>query len=76
MTIALLILAALILPATMLVLSISMNEFEKHTLALNAVLVKRCIYVPTKKSSTMGPGGAGSAAQLAPYAKNPGEKPR
>ncbi len=70
MTIALLILAAFILPATMLVLSLSMNEFEKHTRALSAVLVKRCVYERTKKSPGM---GAGSAAQLAPLAKNPGK---
>lgn len=68
MTVALLILGALILPATMLVLSISMNEFEKHTRALNVVLTKRSIYEPAKKT-----GGAGSAAQMAPHAKTPGK---
>jgi hypothetical protein len=50
MTVFLLIIAALILPITMLVLSLSMNEFEKKTKDLGNVITKRYTYEPMKKS--------------------------
>jgi hypothetical protein len=51
MTTVLLILAALILPATMLVLTLSINEFEKNCRQLGEILEKRYSYEPMKKSN-------------------------
>jgi hypothetical protein len=48
MTVALLILAALVLPASMLFLSLSVNDFEKHAKALVDILVKRYTIEPPK----------------------------
>lgn len=51
MTTFLLIIAALVLPLTMLVLTLSMNEFEKNTRALSQILIKRFTLEPPKKTT-------------------------
>ncbi len=48
MTIVLLVLAAIILPATMLVLSLSVNDFEKRVRTLVDIMVKRYTIEPPK----------------------------
>jgi hypothetical protein len=50
MNVVLLILAALILPATMVVLSVCMNELEKNTKALGDLLLKRYTIEPKKST--------------------------
>lgn len=49
MTLFLVIIAGLVLPLSMLILSLSMNEFEKSTTALTALLIKRFTIEPPKK---------------------------
>lgn len=54
MAIVLLIVVALFLPAALLYLTLSVNDFEKNTKALAAVLMKRYHQEPPKKSSGTG----------------------
>jgi hypothetical protein len=65
MHIVILIIAALVMPATMLVLSVSVNEFDKSARALFDAAVKRYTYEPMKKS---GPG-----SEMPPMAKPSGK---
>ncbi len=51
----LLIVAAVILPATMLVLTLCVNELEKNARALGAVLIKRYTMAPTRKYAESDP---------------------
>jgi hypothetical protein len=51
MAIVLLIVSALVLPAALLYLTLSVNDFEKNTKALTAVLHKRYHIEPPKKAS-------------------------
>jgi len=62
MSILLLIALALLLPAALLYLTLSINDFEKNTKALAAVLEKRYHIEPPKKAT---PG------QLTPAAAKP-----
>ncbi len=50
MTIAAILLVALVLPLALLYLTVSMNEFEKSTRALATFIQKRYVYVPPKKA--------------------------
>jgi hypothetical protein len=50
MTVVLLIIIALVLPAVLLYLTVSANDFEKSTRALSALLQKRYVYVPPAKA--------------------------
>jgi hypothetical protein len=50
MTAILLILIALVLPAVLLYLTVSTNEFEKSTRALATFIQKRYVYVPPRKA--------------------------
>jgi len=59
MSILLLIAFTLLLPAALLYLTLSVNDFEKNTKALAAVLQKRYHIEPPKKAA---PGGFGPAA--------------
>lgn len=58
MAIVLLIAFALLLPAALLYLTLSVNDFEKNTKALTAVLHKRYHIEPPKKAA---PGQLGPA---------------
>ena len=58
MAIVLLIILALLLPAALLYLTLSVNDFEKNTKALAAVLQKRYYIEPPKKASPGQPAGA------------------
>ena len=49
MTIAILILSALVLPLALLYLTLAVNDFEKNTKALAALLFKRYHIEPPKK---------------------------
>lgn len=51
MAIVLTIVLALLLPATLLYLTLSVNDFEKNTKALAAVLQKRYFIEPPKKAT-------------------------
>jgi hypothetical protein len=51
MAIVLLIILALLLPAALLFLTLSVNDFEKHTKALADVLQKRYHIEPPKKAA-------------------------
>ena len=51
MSILLLIVFALLLPAALLYLTLSINDFEKNTKALTAVLQKRYHIEPPKKAA-------------------------
>ena len=51
MTIAILILSALVLPLALLYLTLAVNDFEKNTKALAALLVKRYHIEPPKKAA-------------------------
>ena len=54
MTIVLLIVIGLLLPAALLYLTLSVNDFEKNTQALAAVLQKRYHLEPPKKAPAGG----------------------
>jgi len=62
MAIVLLIASALLLPAALLYLTLSVNDFEKNTKALAAFLQKRYHIEPPKKAA---PGQFGPAAKPA-----------
>ena len=66
MAIFLLIVLALLLPAALLYLTLSVNDFEKNTKALSAVLQKRYHIEPPKKAV---------APHLMPAAAKPPVKP-
>jgi hypothetical protein len=51
MTIAILILTALVLPMALIYLTVATNEFEKNTKALAAFIQKRYVIEPVKKGS-------------------------
>jgi hypothetical protein len=51
MTIAILILTALVLPLALIYLTVATNEFEKNTKALAAFIQKRYTIEPAKKAS-------------------------
>ena len=51
MTIVILIIAALVLPLALLYLTLSVNDFEKNTRALEAILHKRYHIEPPKKAA-------------------------
>jgi hypothetical protein len=51
MTIVILIAAALVLPLALLYLTLAVNDFEKNTRSLNAILQKRYHIEPPKKAA-------------------------
>ena len=72
MTIVLLILIALVLPAALLYLTVATNDFEKSTRALGAQIQKRYIYEPPKKASEI----AKSMQGMPKPGQTPGGAPR
>jgi hypothetical protein len=72
MAVVLLIVLALLLPAALLYLTLSVNDFEKNTKALAAVLQKRYHLEPPKKaapgalSAAPAPGGASAGKPARP----------
>jgi hypothetical protein len=78
MTIALLVIAALVLMATMLVLTLGVNELEKKTLELGVIVKKRYTIkaVPKTKNKGADPApptvGAGGIT-VPPLGKPPGK---
>ncbi len=66
MSLALLILSALALPAALVFLTLSVNDFERNTKALAAALQKRYHMEPPKKAAAPG-------APVPPGAAKPGK---
>lgn len=69
MAIVLLIILALLLPAALLFLTLSVNDFEKNTKALADALQKRYRIEPPKKAAPGGPPAPGQPPAPAKTAK-------